>query len=209
MTASAATAGRATPGPATLAKHRLQRMLYAALETSVEELELSRPETSLDSMVRRMVLDAASGRGPAQKQLISLLDKACECEALAEEAAREQTVNEAVPFSLKQGNVQGNEEKCLEDILWPGEAGTESWLLVDDASRGASVHERAAAGSAREQERPQPFSLKQGKMQGDNSVLCAALASPPARQKETTRLMMSSAAVPSGHDIRFGTPPPM
>jgi len=158
------------------------------------------------------VLDAASGRGPAQKQLLSLLDKACERETPAEAEAREQTADEAGIFSLKQmGNAQGSGETCLEDILWPGEAETENWAPVDHASRGASVPERAAAGSPQKQNRPQPFSLEQGKTQGNENspALCVALAPPPARQRERARLMTSSAAVPSGHDIRFGTPPPM
>jgi hypothetical protein len=79
----------------------LQRMLWAALEISVEELERAQPETSLGSMARRMVLDAAKGRMPAVREILSQLDKGCESEVWSAKDSQEETVDEVEANSLK------------------------------------------------------------------------------------------------------------
>ena len=103
------------PGPAKLAKQRFQRALYAALEGTEAELENAGTGTVLAGVARRLVLAAVSGRVPAIRLLLSLLD--AECGKDAEDEAAEQLFTAAELFSLLQGKTQGNGKDWLEEIL--------------------------------------------------------------------------------------------
>jgi Family of unknown function (DUF5681) len=137
------------PGPAKLAKQRLQQALYAALEAGPEELERSKPEDTLAAMAKRMALDAVAGRMPALRTVLSLLDKECESAERAEEEAFREYEMELL--SLLQRKMQGKESGSLDDILWP-----------DNPDPGQPI------SSAPERNEVQPFSLVQGKTQGRN-----------------------------------------
>ncbi len=177
------------PGPAKLAKQRFQRALYAALEGSVAELELSKPGTALVGMARRMVFDAATGRIPAVRLVLSLLDAESGKEASAEDHFAEQLFTGADVFSLLQGKKQGNGKQWLEDILWPAES------------------EQPVRADRNEAE---PFSLVQGKKQGSekkpSGIICSAAGADVTPAGKRARLMMSTAAVPPRNNIRFAAP---
>ena len=195
------------PGPAKLAKQRFQRALYAALEGSTAELELSKPGTALVGMARRMVLDAATGRIPAVRLVLSLLDAESGREASAEDDFAEQLFTGADVLSLLQGKKQGNGKAWLEDILWPAEG--EQPAAPDDDNRRQGADEPALAVSAPRRNEAEPLSLVQGKKQGSEKKLSGIIFSPagadvtPAAKR--ARLLMSTAAVPQRNNISFGT----
>ncbi|HEX4078135.1 MAG TPA: DUF5681 domain-containing protein [Rhizomicrobium sp.] len=167
------------PGPAKLAKMRFRRALYAALEGSPEEIELSKPETSLAAIARQMALDAAAGRVAAQRLVLSLLD--AESAGQDKEAsARER--NEADPFSLRQGVSQGRGEQWLEDILWPDEP--EMTGRSAGGPRGECAREPAPTAAARERGGVDPFSLVQGVSQGRGEQRLEGILWP--EESETT-----------------------
>jgi hypothetical protein len=133
------------PGPAKLAKQRFERALFAALEGSEAELELSKPENVIAGIARRMALDASAGRMQAVRLVLSLLD-AENAKTSTEDDSAELAAEEAELLSLLQGKTQGNGKEWLEDILWP-----------DDKKEPAPV------ASARTRNEAQPLSLLQGK----------------------------------------------
>jgi hypothetical protein len=162
------------PGPAKLAKQRFQRALFAALEGTTEDLELSKPENVVAALARRMALDAVAGRGAAQRQLLSLLDKEVAKEAQVGDRAPELSIGEAGLLSLLQGKTQGSGIKCLEDILWPG---------VDPAELEPDRAQREPAGKpptiapAPMRNKAEPFSLVQGKKQGKGKLFAEQICS--------------------------------
>jgi hypothetical protein len=187
------------PGPAKLAKERFQRVLYAALEGSTEELELAKPANGMVAMARRMVLDATGGRVPALRLVLSLLD--ADCRADDARAAQEETDT----FSLLQGKTQGSELQWLEDLLWPDDHEEAAGADI----RNERVNEPAPAGP--KQNRAEPVSLVQGKKQGNgkNEQICFAPGTRGTPAMARGQLMMSSAAVTSRDAIRFRPPGPI
>ena len=186
------------PGPAKLAKQRFQHALFAALEGSEAEVEKSSPDNLIAKVAKRIALDAAAGRIPAVRLLLSLIDTECKL-AEVEEAARE--AEEAEALSLLQGNSQGNGEKCLEDILWPND---QDWML-DGRSDPEPDNEKPAAAPAPERNRTQQVSLQQGKRQGNGKLFAGESRVAPewkmvpvaARtQADKRSQLMMSAAVP-------------
>jgi hypothetical protein len=91
------------PGPAKLARQRFQRALHAALEAETADLKEARPRGNLDVMARRLTLDAAGGRMPAVKLILSELDKeiargdATEAEDVEEESGAQSAAEPPVP----------------------------------------------------------------------------------------------------------------
>jgi hypothetical protein len=204
------------PGPAGLAKQRFLRALCAALEESVEELELSKAGSTLDSIARRTVRDAAQGRMPAVRLVISQLDAERGTEPQTEEDSRVQSADEPEPEpSLVQGKTQGSGKTFLEDMLWP--AGQQQAPPADVDSRREPGKEMAPAASGPEREEAKLFSLVQGKTQGNGKIPagrnCAETNTDgafhvAAAQTRTGAQPMTGTAVSSGRNIRFGTPPP-
>src|SRR5580658_8452012 len=84
------------PGAAKLAKQRFQRALYAALDGSEAELEIAEPGTVVTGVARRLAREAVSGRIPAIRLLLSLLD--AESGTDADEIAAEQLFTGAELF---------------------------------------------------------------------------------------------------------------
>ncbi|HTT84973.1 MAG TPA: DUF5681 domain-containing protein [Rhizomicrobium sp.] len=189
------------PGPAKLARQRFARALYAALDGSTEELAASKPENVLAEIARKLVLDATEGRIAAVRLVLSLLDAESEKESRAEDDSREPTVDEADLLSLLQGKMQGNEKLSLEDIFGPAES-----EAAQTGSHPREQHpgETLPAAPAPARNKVQPFSLQQGKMQGNEKMrreqICAVPgldgvpAAAPARPGKRAQLMMSSAA---------------
>ena len=105
------------PGAAKLAKQRFQRALYAALDGSEAELEQAPPGTVMAGVARRLARAAVSGRVPAIRLLLSLLD--AESGKDADDEAAEQLFTGAELFSLLQGKTQGNGIDWLDEILRP------------------------------------------------------------------------------------------
>ena len=204
------------PGPAKLAKQRFERALFAALEGSEAEVQQSQPDKLVAAVAKRIALDAAAGRIASVKLLLSLLDAGCR-EADAEEAAARQA-EEAEALSLVQGKTQGNDVKCLEDILWPDD---QDWMLDESLTRElvgeaqpatpAGPHPKnasqisppafAGAGSS-----PQGggdtkrVSLVQGKTRGNNKLPAEKIRTVPEWEKASVvtdkcSLLMTSATV--------------
>src|SRR5580698_903061 len=105
------------PGPAKLAKQRFQRALYAALDGNEAELEHAKPGTLMAGVARRLAREAVSGRIPAIRLLLSLLD--AESAKDMGDVAAEQLFTGAELFSLLQGKTQGNGKDWLDEILRP------------------------------------------------------------------------------------------
>jgi hypothetical protein len=180
------------PGPAKLARQRFERALFAALEGSEAEVEQSKPDKLVAAVAKRIALDAAAGRIPSVKLLLSLLDAGCR-KADAEEAAAMEA-EEAEALSLVQGKTQGNDSKCLEDILWPDDR---NWML-DDGRNSAPAGEAPAATPVRNEAKP--VSLVQGKTQGINKLSAEKIRTVPEWEKAPVvtgrrALLMTSAAV--------------
>lgn len=133
------------PGPAKVARQRFQRVLYAALESGVEELEASKPENALAAMARQMALNAAQGRVAATRLVLTLLDGECEREAQADEESSERTVNEAEHFSLAQGKTQGKLKKRIDRILDALEADAAKREAQAEAGKRARLMMSSAA----------------------------------------------------------------
>ena len=197
------------PGPAKLAKQRFERALFAALEGSEAEVEQSQPDKLVATVAKRIALDAAAGRIASVKLLLSLLDAGCR-EADAEEVAARQA-EEAEALSLVQGKTQGNDAKCLEDILWPD---LRDWVLEESRSREpASEVAPAAPASPHPKNAEERFStspqgggntravsLPQGKTQGNNKFSAEKIRAVPDWRKAPVvtgkrALLMTSAAV--------------
>jgi len=192
------------PGPAKLAKMRFQQALLAALERRTEDLEASKPGNGLETMAKRMALDATAGRMPAVRLVLARLD----AESREDDAA--QNRNEADPFSLPQGKTQGKIFSCLEEMLWP--------RRQEEPARAGNAPPRQEsdappAASGPEQDEARPFSLRQGKTQGSGKTISAEptgalFEAEPAQAHVRARLLSGTASVPSAVMTRFGTAPP-
>ncbi|HEX3430966.1 MAG TPA: DUF5681 domain-containing protein [Rhizomicrobium sp.] len=63
------------PGPAKLTRQRFDRALCAMLDSEMAAVKDARPHGVLDSMVRRLALDALGGRMTAIQLILRQLDK--------------------------------------------------------------------------------------------------------------------------------------
>jgi hypothetical protein len=195
------------PGPAKLARVRFQRAFYALLEAREAEVRASPPADLLDGIARRMVLDAANGRIPAVRMVLSLLDKESRIESLAEGLA-EAPATEQDGFSLVQGKTQGSEKEPSDGVpLREDSELAPTTRTVEPASADATARNGAES-----------FSLVQGKKQGNGKIpaqRCSAaprLAGLPAaahtQSGRRASLLMGSAAISQGNITGFGAPPP-
>jgi hypothetical protein len=183
---------------------RFQQALLAALERRTEDLELSKPGNGLETMAKRVALDATAGRMPAVRLVLTRLD----AESREDDAAQKR--NEADPFSLPQGKTQGKIFSCLEEMLWP--------RRHEEPVRAGNVPPRQdndtpAAASGPEQNEARPFSLRQGKTQGSGKTISADPAGAlfearPVQAGVRARLMSGTASVPFAVTTRWETPPP-
>ncbi|HEX4157522.1 MAG TPA: DUF5681 domain-containing protein [Rhizomicrobium sp.] len=190
------------PGPAKLAKQRFQRALYAALDGSEAELEHATPGTVLAGVARRLALAAVSGRVPAMRLLLSLLD--AESGKDADDEVAEQLFTGAELFSLLQGKMQGNGKDWLEEILQPDAGGKTVQPRGDRSEQPVSEPAPVA------RERNDAASLVQGKTQGsanDPKQIFAAFEAKGMPVATRSQLMTGTAPAPAS--VRFGKSPPM
>jgi hypothetical protein len=109
--------------PAQPLKARFQRALYQALEMPPSELERATPESAIEAVAVKLVLDAVAGRTASRQQLLSLLDKEIGREETGEEEIAEELPVQAEPernetsvSSLLQGESQGGEKNRRQMI---------------------------------------------------------------------------------------------
>ncbi|HEX4079106.1 MAG TPA: DUF5681 domain-containing protein [Rhizomicrobium sp.] len=122
------------PGPAKQLKQRFHLALREALEKKSPALEAARPADMLAAMARQLALDAVAGRTPAQRLLLSLLERDAgekqdwvtrlmesehgvapsfeECPKV-ESSEGDRTA----PFSLSEGESEGENQKRILEIL--------------------------------------------------------------------------------------------
>jgi hypothetical protein len=196
------------PGPAKLAKLRFQRAPLAALEEAPEALALSKPENGFAAMARQMALDAAAGRGAAQRLVLSRLDAECERE---DQLATER--NEADAFSLVQGESEGGGEDSAEAVLQterypsPATAQVSSAVPANLSHKGRGEIRRMARtdyGATIERNEADPFSLVQGESQGGREDSAEAVR--PMERYNSPATAQVSLVVPAsgGQRWRYG-----
>jgi hypothetical protein len=118
------------PGPAKLARKRFAQLLHRALGKKSMSLACAEPETALEEMVNRLVIEASWGKPTPVRLVLSLLDAEIkeseaaeaietECKQIGDETRAAENAaaqNGTAAVTLLQGKSQGKNEEHTEAV---------------------------------------------------------------------------------------------